>query len=104
MEVSQTFALIQTMVKPDKASEAFEDYRKARFPWVESSKKKSRAADIKQLMDEVKRGPLVVTPQISPRLKSHLKARVLERQVPSTPAAVKEQRHIYASMGPTIPK
>ena len=49
-------------------------------------------------------GPLVVTPQISPRLKSHLKARVLERQVPSTPAAVKEQRHIYASMGPTIPK
>jgi hypothetical protein len=103
MEFDQTFAIIQTMVNKDKAKDALETYKKSRFPWIESSKKKQQADDIKRLMDEVKRGALVITPQASPRMRSRLKTKVVQRP-PSDGKTTKEQTAIYTSIGSAIPK
>lgn len=103
MEFSQTFVFIQTMADRSKAKEAFDEYRKTRFPWIESSKEKRKAEDIKKLMEEVKRGALAITPMVSPKLRSRLKAKVVERQVGGV-KITKEQQQIYEKIGQTIPR
>ena len=105
MEFEQTFAIIQTMLSKDKAKDAFDAYKKSRFPWIESSKQKQQAEDIKRLMDEVKRGALMISPQASPRLRSRLKAKIVQRQpLPVDGTVTKEQKQIYEKIGQMIPR
>jgi hypothetical protein len=103
MEFAQTFAIIQTMVNKDKAKEALEDYRKARFPWIESSKNKQKAEDIKKLMEEIKRGALAIAPMASPKLRSRLKTRIVQRPANDV-TTTKEQTQIYGKIGQMIPR
>lgn len=103
MEHAQTFALIQTMVDREKAGEAFESYKKIRFPWIESSKEKQKIDHIKKLMQEVKHGALNVTPmQQSRKVNSKLK-RIVASRAPSEEIK-KEQAKIYSKMGMSVPR
>lgn len=102
MEHAQTFALIQTLVDKEKASEAFESYKKIRFPWIESSKEKQKLDHIQKLMQEVKNGALAVTPMQQPRrVASRLKKVVVNR---SQEELKNEQAKIYAKMGMSVPR
>jgi hypothetical protein len=108
MEHAQTFALIQTLVDKEKATEAFESYKKIRFPWIESSNNKQKMDHIAKLMGEVKGGALSVTPmaQHNRKVNSRLR-RVADTKpaaTPTSPAVLKEQKKIYEKMGQAIPR
>lgn len=102
MDFVQTRAMIQSIANHEKASEAFEDYKKIRFPWIESSQTKNKIDHIKRLMEEVKKGPIAITatPQ-STRMRSRLKTKIVER---TNPRIAAEQKKIYEKMGTTVPK
>jgi len=103
MEHAQTFALIQTLVDKEKASEAFESYKKIRFPWIESSNEKQKQEHMKKLMHEVKHGALSITPmQQTKKVNSRLR-RVVDSK-PVTESIRKEQAKIYGKMGQAIPR
>lgn len=80
IEYAKTRAIIQGVVNGEKAQEALDEYRDLQFPYFQKMQKVQRSSHIKQLMDEVKRGGLVITPVGQPkRVKSKLKTRVVER-------------------------
>jgi hypothetical protein len=70
-------ALAQIIVDSGKGIEAFEEYMKVAFPYLEATKKKDRAKFIELLKNEVSRGPLVARPIPQPKLRSRLKQRVV---------------------------
>jgi len=103
MEHAQTFALIQTMVNKEKASEAFESYKKIRFPWIEGSNEKQKQEHLSKMMHEIKHGALSITPmQQTKKVNSRLR-RVAD-QPKMTEAIRKEQEKIYKKMGAAIPQ
>jgi hypothetical protein len=72
--------VIQAIVNAEKVQEALDEYRDLQFPYFQKLQKTQRSSHIKQLMDEVKRGGIVVTPvSQAKKVKSKLKTRVLER-------------------------
>lgn len=80
-------ALVQSMVDKEKGVEAFEDYMKVAFPWIETAKGRERMDYMKKLLHEIKRGPLSVTPMAMPKASSRLRTRI-EKQQPPDPAAM----------------
>jgi hypothetical protein len=104
MEHAQTFALIQTLVNKEKATEAFESYKKIRFPWIESSNEKQKADHLKRMMDEVKHGALSITPMAQTKKVNSRLRRVIDNQSRDTQTTPQEQKKIYAKMGQAIPR
>lgn len=103
MEHAQTFALIQTLVNKEKASEAFESYKKIRFPWIESSNEKQKKDHLSRMMQEIKHGALAVTPMAQPkRVNSRLRRVVDKSPVPEATRIT--QKNIYDKMGAMIPR
>lgn len=103
MEHAQTRAIIQTIANREKASEAFEDYKKARFPWIESSQARDKVNHIKQLMEEVKKGPIQITAQHAPsKMRSRLKTKVIERTDAAKAKIAAEQKKIYEKVGSIV--
>lgn len=96
------FAELQTMVDKEKAQEAFESYRKTAFPWIETSRTKDREAQVKQLMDEVKQGPLSVKPLWQSPIKSRLKQKVAP-QAPATAEQKKAGDELFKKIGKVVP-
>jgi len=105
MEHAQTFALIQTLVNKEKATDAFESYKKIRFPWIESSNEKQKADHLAKMMDEVKHGALSITPmaQANKKVNSRLR-RVVDNTFKDSETSRKEQKKIYDKMGQAIPR
>lgn len=93
-------ALVQSVVDKEKGVEAFEEYMKVAFPWIETAKGRERMDHMKRLMNEVKRGPLAVAPMAMPRAKSRLRDRI-ERREPADPAAM---NRIYEKLGRKSPR
>lgn len=75
-------ALVQSIVDKEKGVEAFEDYMKVAFPWIETAKGRERLDHMKKLMNEVKRGPLAVAPMAMPRVSSRLRTRIEKTAAP----------------------
>ena len=74
-------AVVQVLVDKESGAEAFEDYMKIAFPYLEGRKKQKKEEVREQLLSWVKGGALKVTPQedIKKRGRSRLKERVVAR-------------------------
>lgn len=72
--------MVQVLVNKEAGAEAFEDYMKIAFPYLEGRKKREKEAAHESLMAWVKSGPMTVTPMQEPKkMKSRLKERVVNR-------------------------
>ena len=58
---SRDLAIAQAAIDPKAAIERFEDYSKAMFPWLSSSKLEEAKEHMKILQAEISKGPLQVT-------------------------------------------
>jgi len=78
-------ALVQALIVKEKGPEAFEEFRKLAFPWVETQKGRDRESHIRILQEEIKKGVLTVTPVDGPKkaIKSRLRTRAAESESPS---------------------
>lgn len=81
-------SIVQSIVDKEKGVEAFEEYMKTAFPWIESSKGKDRMDHMKRLMSEINRGPLAVVPMAMTSAKSRLRERIEKKEAPRDPAAM----------------
>ena len=70
--------LAQIIVDKDSGIEAFEDYMKIAFPFLEGRKKAKATEAHDALRSWIAEGPLKVTPQFTPK-RSRLKERVMAR-------------------------
>lgn len=62
IEHARLRAVVQVLLDKDKGVEAFEDYMKIAFPYLEGRKKQQKDDAQKALMSWIKEGPLKVTP------------------------------------------
>ena len=70
-------AQAQIFMDHEKGVEAFEEYMKIAFPYLESVKKREKADHIRALEDWVKTGPLKITPMLSPKMQSRMKHKIV---------------------------
>jgi hypothetical protein len=91
-------ALAQIVIDKEKGIEAFEEYMKIAFPYLEATKKKERGDHIKHLQKEVSRGALSVRAIENPTMKS----RVATAKARTQPQSAAEERRIYRRMGRAI--
>lgn len=92
-------ALAQITVDKNKGIEAFEEYMKIAFPYLEASKKQERKSSIEILKQEIGRGALVVKPVTSPNMRSRVATAKASRTAPQSQG---EERRLYKKMGRTI--
>lgn len=92
-------ALAQLIVDSGKGIEAFEEYMKIAFPYLEATKKRDRQKFIDMLQEEVKKGALVVRPQPQPQARSRLKQRV----VAVDPRARERMDKVYKKIDEVFP-
>lgn len=78
-------ALAQILISKEHGTEAFEEYMKLAFPYLEATNRKRNEEAIRVMEQEIKRGPLVVKPQQTTVLKSKMQSRILSRKKPLTP-------------------
>jgi len=92
-------AQAQIHMDPEKGVEVFEEYMKIAFPYLESAKKQEKADHIKALESWTKRGPMVITPMLSPKMQSRMKHKIIDRKVAKDP---QRADRLYKKMGSTI--
>lgn len=73
-------AQAQIFMDQEKGVEAFEEYMKIAFPYLESIKKRDRADHIKALEKWVKQGPMKVIPMVAPKLRSRMKHKIVDTE------------------------
>lgn len=78
-EYLKTRTLAQALVNKDEADKALTEYRDVQMPYVARQKKDERNVHIKQLMSEVGKGALTVTPVMQKRVTSKMRTKVVER-------------------------
>jgi hypothetical protein len=104
MEHARLRALATAIINKEKAVEAFDDYMKAAFPWLETQKHRDRQDSIKLLNEEIKRnaGGFSIKPLWAEKnkIRSRLKTKVVEGSIPRSK---KEMDSIYNKLGKTIP-
>lgn len=91
-------ALAQLLVDKDKGMEAFDEYRKVHFPWLETQKKKDKDVHVERLMREIKSGGLMIRPLGDTRVKSRLKSKLSPPSMGTTAAD-----RLYKKLGMSIP-
>lgn len=74
IDAAKTRALLQGMLKAEEGPNAWKEFFRLAFPWVETAKKRDEKDVIKRLQEEVARGPLSITPQQEKRFRSRLKS------------------------------
>lgn len=94
-EAAKTRALLQGMLKADEGPNAWKEFFKLAFPWVEVAKKRDEKDIIQRLKEEVARGPLAVTAQQEKSYRSRLKQKPV-------PAPVNEVARRIAKRLPSI--
>lgn len=97
VEHARLRALAQGIVNKEKAVEAFEEYQRTAFPWIETQKRRDAQSYIKLLSDEVKRGALGIRPLWEKPMRSRLKTRVVPRR------SEKDMDDLYSKLGMTVP-
>lgn len=101
-DVAKTRVLIQTLVKQDSGPDAWNEYFKSVFPWVETAKTQEKQDWIKKLNEEVAKGPLVITAKHEVSFRSRLKARVIQKQPNQDPGPPLPR--LKTKMAPAIPR
>jgi hypothetical protein len=90
-------ALAQITIDKEKGVEAFEEYMKIAFPYLEATKKRERKHHIEKLQQEVSRGALVVQAVDNPLMRSRI---ATARQVArATPQSKVEEKQLYRKIG-----
>jgi hypothetical protein len=92
-------ALSQIIIDSGKGVEAFEEYLKLAFPYLEATKKRDRKKFIDILKEEVSRGALRVRPMPEPKARSRLKQRV----VAVDKRARERMDNVYQQIGEAFP-
>ena len=91
-------ALSQIVIDKDKGIDAFEEYMKIAFPYLEATKKRERSDHIKILQQEVGRGAIMVKPVQQPTMRS----RVVSAKARSQPQTRAEEKRIYQRIGRSL--
>jgi hypothetical protein len=89
-------ALSQLIIDQEKGVEAFEEYMKLAFPYLEATKRRDRKKFIQIMQEEIQRGPMVVTPMQQPKMRSRLKQRVVYK-------GGKAKEELYDKLGNVVP-
>lgn len=100
-------ALAQVMIDKEKGVEAFDEYMKVAFPYLESVKRRDREVYIKELQQWVKENKtgIKVTPLTQPKATSRLKTRWNQAQLPPrTPRMQQQGQTLTKKIGALIPK
>jgi hypothetical protein len=94
-------ALAQITIDKDKGVEAFEEYMKIAFPYLEASKRQERKGHIEKLQKEVSLGPMAVRALPGP---PRMRSRVSEAKAASrtTPRSAAEEQRLYKKIGRAI--
>lgn len=93
-------ALAQIMINQDKGVEAFEEYMKIAFPYLEATKRRHSESVAKMIDQEIKRGAFAITAQAQPVLRSKMKSKIAARKEEMTK---KQANDLYGKMGRSIP-
>lgn len=88
-------ALAQIEIDPKAGVEAFDEYMKIAFPYLDAMKRRDQKGLMEQLKQEVARGAIKVTPVMPTKMKSRLKTRLIRRTKPRTK---KEAASLYEKM------
>jgi len=94
-------ALAQGIVNKEKAVEAFEQYQRAAFPWIETQKRRDAEAHIKLLVEEVKRGTLGIRPLWEKPIRSRMRTRIVQRD--EAVRSEKSMDDLYGKLGMVVP-
>jgi len=105
VEHARLRALATAFINKEEAPNAFDEYMKTAFPWLDTAKQRDKKDTIKILQDEIKRGaggfsiaPLWSQPN---KIRSRLKTKVIESSGP--PRSRKDMNALYNKLGKTIP-
>jgi hypothetical protein len=98
IEHARLRALAQGIVNKEKAVEAFEEYQRTAFPWIETQKRRDAQDHIRLLAAEVKRGALSIRPLWEKPVRSRLKTRIVGRA-----RSEQEMGDLYEKLGRTVP-
>jgi len=79
IEYMRTRALVQALVSKDDAQKALDDYRDAQMPYLPGVQKNERQNHIKNLMSEVARGAIGITPIMPKQVRSRLRTKIVQR-------------------------
>lgn len=94
-------ALAQIVIDKEKGVEAFEEYMKIAFPYLEATTRRDRDKYIAMLNQEVRKGPLVVHAVQESRAKSRMKQKVVTAKKNRDP---QQMNKLYSKMGDVIPR
>jgi hypothetical protein len=105
VEHARLRALATAIINKEKSVEAFDEYMKTAFPWLETAKGRDRQDTIRILQDEIKKsaGGFAIKPlwETGGKVRSRLKTRVVEGSGP--PRSKKDMDALYKKLGKTIP-
>lgn len=93
-------AQAQIFMDEKKGIEAFEEYMKIAFPYLESVKRRDKADHIKALESWVKKGPMKITPLLAPKMQSRMKHKVVAADKKWDPKA---SDRLYQKLRKTVP-
>ena len=88
-------ALAQIELDPKAGVEAFDEYMKMAFPYLDAIKRRDQQDLMEHLKKEVARGAIQVTPVMPTKMKSRLKTRLQRR---TKPRSKKEVESLYEKM------
>lgn len=93
-------AMSQINVDKDKGVEAFEDYMKIAFPYIEAQKGRDKQEHLERLKQEIGRGPVSITAVMQTKMRSKLKTKMVQRKKPQSR---EEADDLYKKLGDSIP-
>lgn len=94
-------AQAQIFMDQEKGVEAFEEYMKIAFPYLESVKQREKSDHIKALEQWVKKGPMKVTPMLAPKMRSRMKQKIVSTE--SRRGLGKGSDKLYEKLGNALP-
>ena len=103
VEHARLRALAQAIIAKDKGKEAFDEYMKVAFPWIETQKQRDATDHKKLLFDEVKKGGLGITPLWQANKKGQGRTKTVERAPEDPAVANARSKRLSAKLGRTIP-
>lgn len=93
---TRDLALAQLIVDRTN-TEKFKTYQRSMFPWIETAETRDKMAHLKALMDDIKKGPLTVTPMVEKKAQSRLAKKVSRQDYDD--AARRRQDNVYKKLG-----
>lgn len=104
IEHARELAFAQILLNKEKAMEAWSTYQEIARPYIKSAQTQERQANIKRLIDEVKRGVLSIQPLWQKPVKSRLRDReeVAKHAAKTYGRSKQDIDRIYAQLNPMI--